>query len=93
MYGAVGMLAVESVLLLPVARAAWRSRANGQVEGMDICRAAASAVLLSTLDSFLNGSLILPILILIGGLVGSEHLGVQSDREPVAIQEETKAGL
>jgi hypothetical protein len=64
MYGMVGLLALECLQLLPVGRAWWA------LEGSDLRSAFAAAILLSAIDNLLNGSMILPLLLVIGGLSG-----------------------
>jgi len=70
MYGGVGLLAVECLQLLPVARAWWVPSSPGGLEGSNLRSAFAAAILLSAIDNLLNGSMILPLLLVIGGLSG-----------------------
>jgi hypothetical protein len=68
MYGIVGLLALEGLQFIPVARTIWSPLARSETDGPDLSRALATVILMSALDNMLNGSMILPILLLIGGL-------------------------
>jgi len=68
MFGAVGLLALQCLQLLPVARVLWAPLAGGAIEGLELRYALAAAVLMSAIDNLLNGSMILPLLLVIGGL-------------------------
>ena len=68
MYGLAGLLALESLQLLPIARTLWSPLARGDMEGFDLRNALAAAILMSAIDNLANGSMILPLLLVIGGL-------------------------
>jgi hypothetical protein len=68
MYGVVGLLALEGLQLLPVARVVWFPSGHGDEEGAALRSALAAAILMSAVDNLLNGSMILPLLLVIGGL-------------------------
>jgi hypothetical protein len=68
MYGIVGLYALEGLQFIPVARVLWSSLALSGTDGPDLRRVLATVILMSALDNLLNGSMILPILLLIGGL-------------------------
>jgi hypothetical protein len=68
MYGLAGLLALEGLQLLPVARILWSPLARGDGEGFDLRNALAAAILMSAIDNLLNGSMLLPLLLVIGGL-------------------------
>ena len=68
MYGMVGLLALECLQLLPVARVLWAPFARGAIDGLELRNALAAAILMSAIDNLLNGSMILPLLLVIGGL-------------------------
>jgi hypothetical protein len=70
MYGMVGLLALESLQLLPIARVVWAPFARGAIEGLELRNALGAAILMSAIDNLLNGSMILPLLLVIGGLSG-----------------------
>jgi hypothetical protein len=71
MYGMVGLLALECLQLLPVVRVWWAPFARGAPEGLELRNALAAAILMSAIDNLLNGSMILPLLLVIGGLSAS----------------------
>jgi hypothetical protein len=67
MYGIIGLLALQSLQLLPVARVVWFPAREGG--GMLSLRGGlAAAILMSAIDNLMNGSMILPLLMVIGGL-------------------------
>jgi hypothetical protein len=68
MYGLAGLLALECLQLLPVARILWSPLARGDTQAFDLRNALAAVILLSAIDNLLNGSMILPLLLVIGGL-------------------------
>ncbi len=68
MYGVIGLLALESLLLLPVARAVCSPRAGSSLDAYRLQFIFAAAILLSTIDSLLNSAVILPLLLAVGGL-------------------------
>jgi hypothetical protein len=68
MYGTVGLLALEGLQLLPVARVVWFPSGHGGKEGAALRSALAATILMSAIDNLLNGSMILPLLLVIGGL-------------------------
>jgi hypothetical protein len=67
MYGVGGLLALESMQLAPVARILW-PHANSDPSTLDLRSALAGAILMSAIDNLLNGSMILPLLLAVGGL-------------------------
>jgi len=68
MYGMVGLLALECLQLLPVARIVWSPFGRGGAADFDLRGALAAAILMSAIDNLLNGSMILPLLLVVGGL-------------------------
>jgi hypothetical protein len=68
MYGLAGLLALECLQLLPVARILGSPLARGDTQAFDLRSALAAAILMSAIDNLLNGSMILPLLLVIGGL-------------------------
>jgi hypothetical protein len=68
MYGLGGLIALESLQLIPVARILWSPFARGDTQAFDLRNALAAVILLSAIDNLLNGSMILPLLLVIGGL-------------------------
>ncbi len=81
MYGLVGLLALHGLQLLPVARV-WRaSLARSSLEGLEMRAALAAVLLMSAIDSLLNSSMILPLLLVIGGLSASTSTPEASRRD------------
>jgi hypothetical protein len=70
MYGIVGLLALQMLQLIPVVRSVWHPLAHSETDGYDLRRGLAAVILMSAIDNLLNGSMILPLAILIGGLSG-----------------------
>jgi hypothetical protein len=74
MYGLAGLLALECLQLLPIARilgspmAGGSPLARGDTQAFDLRSALAAAILMSAIDNLLNGSMILPLLLVVGGL-------------------------
>jgi hypothetical protein len=87
MYGGVGLLALEGMQFLPVARAAWLptrhdrftyqdSTGDGDVADPDLRLALGAVLLLAAIDNLLNSGMILPLALVIGGMsVGGEKAG------------------
>jgi hypothetical protein len=74
MYGAVGLLALEGLQFAPLAIAMWSPSARSDVAGHDLRFALAVVILMSAIDNLLNGSMILPLLLLIGGIGNAIHI-------------------
>ena len=68
MYGLAGLLALECLQLLPIARTLWSPPARDDTQAYDLRNALAAAILMSAIDNLLNGSMILPLLLVVGGL-------------------------
>lgn len=68
MYGGVGLVALESLLLIPALRAVWFPLARSDVGYTNMRHTLSAALLLSAADSMLNSVLILPLLLVIGGM-------------------------
>jgi hypothetical protein len=68
MYGAVGLLSLECLQLLPVARVVWFPLARSDIQAFNFRHALAAAILMSAVDTLLNSSMILPLLLVIGGM-------------------------
>ena len=68
MYGLAGLLALECLQLLPVARILASPLARRDTQAFDLRYALAAAILMAAIDNLLNGSMILPLLLVIGGL-------------------------
>jgi hypothetical protein len=68
MYGAIGLLALECLQLVPVARVVWFPMARSDIQAFNLRHALAAAILMSAIDNLLNSSMILPLLLVIGGM-------------------------
>jgi hypothetical protein len=89
MYGLGGLLALECMQLLPVARIWWSPHSDSDPSAFDLRSALVAAILMSAIDNLLNGSMILPLLLVIGGLsapefVAAAHRVPAGMRRPVA---------
>lgn len=83
MYGAVGLVALESLLLIPALRAVWFPLARSDVGYTNMRHTLSAAVLISAADSLLNSSLILPLLLVIGGMTLWSTTNTELDLNPV----------
>jgi hypothetical protein len=87
MYGAFGLLALESFQLAPVIRAVWFPLARSDIEYLNLRHALAAAILMTAVDNLLNSSMILPLLLIMGGMstwesAGKEvQVGIESPRD------------
>ncbi len=68
MYGLVGLVALESLLLMPVMRVVWFTVARSDIEDFNLRHALAAALLMSAVDGLLNSSMLLPLVLVIGGM-------------------------
>lgn len=68
MYGAVGVIAVGGLFLLPLLRSARASKLDKKAVPRYLFRALAALVLMSAFDALLNGDMILVYLIAMGGM-------------------------
>jgi hypothetical protein len=81
MYGLAGLVALECLQLVPVARILWSPHPDSDPSTLDLRNALASAILMSVIDNLLNGSMILPLLLVIGGL-NAPLFAASADRVP-----------
>jgi hypothetical protein len=72
MYGLVGVIALGSIFFLPVIQATWSSSDSEASNDSDLRLALAAVILMVAIDSLLNGALILPYLLVMGGLATPE---------------------
>jgi hypothetical protein len=68
MYGSVGLVSLEALLLIPPLRAVWFPLTRSDIGYTNMRHTLSAAVLISSIDSLLNGSMILPLLLVIGGM-------------------------
>jgi hypothetical protein len=90
MYGVVGLISLESLQLLPVARVVWFPLARSDIQAFNFRHALAAAILMSAVDNLLNSGMILPLLLVIGGM--STWTSATSEL-PVIVEDHTTTDL
>jgi hypothetical protein len=68
LYGSVGLVSLEALLLIPALRAVWFPLARSDIGYTNMRHTLSAAVLISAIDSLLNSAVILPLLLVIGGM-------------------------
>ena len=68
MYGSVGLVSLEALLLIPALRAVWFPLTRSDIGYTNMRHTLSAAVLISAIDSLLNSSVILPLRLVIGGM-------------------------
>ena len=68
MYGSIGLISLEATLLIPVLRAVWFPLARSDIANTNMRHTLSAAVLITAIDSLLNSAIILPLLLIIGGM-------------------------
>jgi hypothetical protein len=68
MYGSVGLVSLEALLLITPLRAVWFPLTRSDIGYTNMRHTLSAAVLISAIDSLLNSSMILPLLLVIGGM-------------------------
>ncbi|MBT9332598.1 hypothetical protein [Paracidobacterium acidisoli] len=68
MYGMFGLVALEALQFAPVIRVVWFPLARSDIEALNLRHALAAAILMSAVDNLLNSSMILPLLLVMGGM-------------------------
>jgi hypothetical protein len=76
MYGLIGLIAFGGILFMPILQAPRHAASNDQADDSNLRLALFALILMIAFDSLLNGSMILPYLVIMGGMVSS-------DRSPV----------
>ena len=69
MYGLVGLTAFGLILFLPLLRAVWSSASGRGSDDIRLRQALIGVILMVAFDNLLNGAMILPYLLLMGGLI------------------------
>jgi hypothetical protein len=69
MYGLVGLTAFGLIIFLPVLHIAWTPSSGGDMIGNNLRQALVGVILIVAFDNLLNGAMILPYLLLMGGLI------------------------
>jgi hypothetical protein len=72
MYGLVGLIAFGSILFMPVFRATWSTLNNNDGDESNLRLALVALILMIAFDSLLNGSMILPYLVIMGGMTSCD---------------------
>jgi hypothetical protein len=78
MYGVVGLIAFESIMLLPVIRAVWSFAPSDTSGELNLRLALAALILMVAIDCLLNGAMILPYLLVMGSLSSGEGFTAES---------------
>ncbi|MBV8674845.1 MAG: hypothetical protein JOZ33_15565 [Acidobacteriaceae bacterium] len=68
MYGIFGLLALEALQILPIVRVVWFPVARSDIEDLNLRHAFVAVVLMTAIDNLLNNSMILPLLVVMGGM-------------------------
>jgi hypothetical protein len=68
MYGILGLIALEALQVVPVIRAIWFPLARSDIEYLNLRHALAATILITAVDNLLNSSMILPLLLIMGGM-------------------------
>jgi hypothetical protein len=68
MYGMFGLISLEALQFAPVIRVVWFPLARSDIEALNLRHALAAAILMSAVDNLLNSSMILPLLLVMGGM-------------------------
>ncbi len=94
MYGLFGLLALESLQLIPVIRVVWAPLARSDIEDLNLRHAFVAVILMTAIDNMLNSAMILPLLLVMGGMstwaaAASEvHVDVESPAEQDAFDQD-----
>ena len=92
MYGIFGLLALEALQIIPIVRVVWFPVARSDIEDLNLRHAFVAVVLMTAIDNLLNSSMILPLLLVMGGMstwtaaTSALHIEIQS---PESISPET----
>ncbi len=73
MYGLVGLIAFGTIMLLPVLRAVWPPAGGNAPLESSLRLAMAALILMVAIDNLLNGAMILPYLLIMGGLAAVQE--------------------
>ncbi len=68
LYGSVGLISLEAMLLIPVLRAVWLPLTRSDVGYTNMRHTLSAAILMTAIDSLLNSSVVLPLMLVIGGM-------------------------
>ena len=68
MYGLFGLIALEGLQLIPVVRVVWFPLARSDIEDLNLRHAFVAVILMTAIDNLLNNAMILPLLVVMGGM-------------------------
>ncbi len=87
MYGLFGLIALEALQLIPVVRVVWFPLARSDIEDLNLRHAFVAVILMTAIDNLLNNAMILPLLLVMGGMstweaaTSAVHVDIQSPDE------------
>ena len=68
MFGIFGLIALEALQLIPVVRVVWFPLARSDIEDLNLRHAFVAVILMTAIDNLLNNAMILPLLVVMGGM-------------------------
>jgi len=83
-YGLFGLVALEALQLIPIVRVVWFPLARSDIEDLNLRHAFVAVTLMTAIDNLLNNAMILPLLLVMGGMSTWEaatravHVDIQS---------------
>jgi hypothetical protein len=80
MYGLAGLIALGSILFLPVIRTAWSSSGGNDSDNSNLRLALVAVILMIAFDDLLNSAMMLPYLLIMGGLISGKARIVRKSR-------------
>jgi hypothetical protein len=87
MYGLFGLIALEALQLIPVVRVVWFPLARSDIEDLNLRHAFVAVILTTAIDNLLNNAMIMPLLLVMGGMstweaaTSAVHVDIQSPDE------------
>ncbi len=87
MYGLFGLIALEALQLIPVVRVVWFPLARSDIEDLNLRHAFVAVILMTAIDNLLNNAMIMPLLLVMGGMstweaaTSAVHVDIQSPDE------------
>jgi len=84
MYGLFGLIGLEALQLIPVVRVVWFPLARSDIEDLNLRHAFVAVILMTAIDNLLNNAMVLPLLLVMGGMstweaaTSAVHVEVQS---------------
>ncbi|MBV8438591.1 MAG: hypothetical protein JOY95_13885 [Silvibacterium sp.] len=98
MYGIFGLLALEALQIIPVVRVVWFPVAPSDIEDLNLRHAFVAVVLMTAIDNLLNNAMILPLLVVMGGMstweaaASAVHVEIEHPGEEIERPRELIAG-